>query len=227
MSGCAGKIFRLIYLSAFIFCPFVLVTGAGCSKNMTQKSSHSTKTWSCSEEADRATSMKDYQTGIVLHERVLENDPNNALALYHLGYAHGQVEHHSKEVSYYEKAIALGYSTEHIYYNLAMAYGELSELEKSIWAFKKALEFNPVSLDSHFGLAMAYYQRGFQDKLAEEEFLKVIDIDPIYLDARLYLSILYADRGEMQKACNQLREILKIDPTNTRVRGLLERIEKE
>ena len=95
--------------------------------------------------------------------------------------------------------------------------------------FKRLISpaFNPVSSDSHFGLAMAYYQRGFQDKLAEEEFLKVINIDPTYLDARLYLSILYADRGEMQKACNQLREILKIDPSNTRVRGMLERIEKE
>ena len=227
MSGCAGTILRLIYLWCFMFCLLVLLALAGCSKNMTEKSPHSTKTWSCSEEADRATSMKDYQTGIVLHERVLENDPNNALALYHLGYAYGQIGDHSKERSHYEKAIALGYSTEHIYYNLGMAYGELSELEKSIWAFKKALEFNPVSSDSHFGLAMAYYQKGFQDKLAEEEFLKVVDIDPTYLDARLYLSIIYADRGETQKACNQLREILKIDPTNTRVRGLLERIEKE
>jgi tetratricopeptide (TPR) repeat protein len=90
---------------------------------------------------------------------------------------------HSKEGFYYEKAIALGYGTEHIYYNLAMAYGELTELEKSTGAFRKALEINPVSSDSHFGLAMAYYHRGFQDKLAEEELLKVIDIDPTYLDA--------------------------------------------
>ncbi|PQP33888.1 hypothetical protein C6A37_10610 [Desulfobacteraceae bacterium SEEP-SAG9] len=108
-----------------------------------------------------------------------------------------------------------------------MAYGELSEIEKSISAFKKALEINPESSNSHFGLALAYYQNGFADELAEEEFLKAVDIDPTNIDARLYLSILYDDRGEIQKACHQLREILKIDPTNASARGLLEKIEKK
>jgi Tfp pilus assembly protein PilF len=89
------------------------------------------------------------------------------------------------------------------------------------------LEINPENSDSHFGLAMAYYQKGFADRLAEEEFLKAIDIDPTHLEARLYLGMLYADEGEIPKACQQLGEILKIDPTNERARGLLEKLEKE
>jgi tetratricopeptide (TPR) repeat protein len=146
--------------------------------------------------------------------------------LYHLGYAYGQIGDYRKEVLHYEKAITLGFSTDLIYFNLGMAYGELSEIEKAISAFRKSLEVNPENSDSHFGLAMAYYQKGIADKLAEEEFLKAIDIDSKHIDARLYLGILYADRGEIQKACHQLRETLKIDPTNERARVLLEKIEK-
>jgi tetratricopeptide (TPR) repeat protein len=227
MSGCAKKILKFICLWSFMFYLFAVWAGAGCTKNITERRPDTGRTWSCDDEADRAMYLQDYQTGILLHERVLEKDPTNALALYHLGYAYGRIGDHRKEVFHYEKAIASGFSSDRIYFNLGMAYGELSEIEKSISAFKKALEINPESSNSHFGLAMVYYQKGFADKLAEEEFLKAIDIDPIDIDARLYLSILYADRGEIQKACHQLREILKIEPTNARARGLLEKIEKE
>jgi cytochrome c-type biogenesis protein CcmH/NrfG len=171
--------------------------------------------------------QQDYQSGILLHERLLEQDPKNALASFHLGYAYGQIGDHRKEVFYYEKAIASGFNTDRIYFNLGMAYGELNEIEKSIAAFKKALQINPESSNSHFGLALAYYQNGFTDNLTEGEFLKAVDTDPTNIDARLYLSIFYADRGEIQKACHQLREILKIEPTNTSARELLEKIEKK
>jgi len=227
MSRFDKKVFKFLCLCSFMFCLFGAWAGAGCSKRMAETRSAPTRTWSCSDEADRAMKLHDYQTGILLHERLLEKDPTNALALYHLGYAYGQIGDHRQEVFHYEKAIALGFSAGRIYFNLGMAYGELSEIEKAISAFKKSLEINPETSDSHFGLAMAYYEKGIADKWAEEEFLKTIDIDPIHIDARLYLSILYADRGEIQKACHQLREILKIDPTNERARLLLERIEKE
>ena len=50
---------------------------------------------------------------------------------------------------------------------------------------------------------------------------------PTHLDARLYLSMLYADMGELQKACEQLRKILEIDPSHRGAREFLERIDKE
>ena len=227
MSGCAKKILRFICLWGSMFYLFAVWAGTGCSKKISEIRSDPGRDWSCNDEADKAIYLQDYQTGILLHERVLEKDPTNALTLYHLGYAYGQIGDHRGEVFHYEKAIASGFIADRIYFNLGMAYGELSEIEKSISAFKKALEINPESSDSHFELAMAYYQKGFADKLAEEEFLKAIDIDPTDIDARLYLSILYADRGEIQRACHQLREILKIDPTNAKARGILEKIEKE
>ena len=108
-----------------------------------------------------------------------------------------------------------------------MAYAELNDVEKSVGAFRKALEIDPDSADNHFGLAMAYYQMGIADKQAEEEFLNAIKIDPGHVDARLYLSLLYREWGEIQKAAEQLRKVLEIDPTHSGARKFLKKIEQE
>ena len=221
------KSFRLwIFLCGLMFSLSTLCVGSGCSKALLGKNAEAQKTWICDKEADEAMKKNDYGAGIILHQRFLEKEPENALALYHLGYAYGQIGEHLREVSHYEKAISFGYKRDRIFFNLGMAYGELNQTQKSIGAFKQALDMNPGSADNHFGLGMAY-QKSATDKLAEEEFLKAIDIDPRHVEARLFLSMLYADWGELQKAAKQLRQAIKIDPTNERARKFLERIEKE
>lgn len=221
--ACSFGIF-LYGLVCFLSAAYV---GTGCSRGILREGHGVEKTWTCDDAADEALKQNNYETGIYLHEQLLEKEPENALALYHLGYAYGREGDHLKEASYYEKAIALGFRKDRIYYNLGMAYGELNDIEKSISAFRNALEVEPDNADNHFGLAMAYYQRGFSDTLAKEEFLNTIKIDPAHMDARLYLSILYVDNGEIQKAAAQLRTILQIDPNNGRAHILLQRIERE
>jgi tetratricopeptide (TPR) repeat protein len=207
-------------------CLIALCLGAGCAKRELVKESVPEKRWTCDREADEALERHDYEEGIRLHQKFLDTEPGNALALYHLGYAYGQTGDHEREVFFYERAAALGFEEDSIFFNLGMAYGELNRLEEAIKTFQKALDIDPDNADNHFGLALVY-QRSVADRLAEEEFLKAIEIDPLHLDARLYLSMLYADRGEMQKAAQQLRDILKVDPSNSGAREFLRRIEGE
>lgn len=226
MSGSSQCIFRLMCLSGLAFCLVGQCLLAGCSKGLLGKRSDIERAWICDETADEAMQRQDYDAGICLHQRFLENNPDNALALYHLGYAYGQTGDHLREVSCYEKAVAFGYRKERVFFNLGMAYGELSEWEKSIGAFKNAVGIDPDSADDHFGLAMAY-QGSSADDLAEKEFLKTLEIDPGHLDALLHLSMLCTDRGELQRARKLLHRILEIHPSNTRAREFLEGIEKE
>ena len=219
--------FRLwVSLCGLMFSLSAVCVGAGCSKVLSGKSAEPVKGWTCNKEADEAMKRNDYEAGISLHERFLEKEPENALALYHLGYAYGQIGEHLREVSYYEKAIALGFREEGMFFNMGMTYCEIGKAEKATSAFKEALRINPGSADNHFGLGMAYHIT-VTNGLAEEELLKAIEIDPRHADARLLLSLLYADWGELQKAADQLRRVLEIDPTNDRARKFLERIEKE
>lgn len=221
------KAFRLwIFLWSLALFLSVACMGTGCSKGLLGKGSKAWETWTCDNDADEAMKRRDYETAIVLHERFLKKQPENALALYHLGYAHGQTGDHMKEVSYYEKAVAIGFKSENIFFNMGMAYGELDEIIKAIRTFKQGIDIYPDSANNHLGLAMAY-QRDGNDKRAEKEFLKVIKINPEHVEARLFLSMLYMDLGERQRAAEQLRKILKKDPHNVRVRKFLERIERE
>lgn len=216
----------LKYLCGLVLLALVLCLGAGCSTAPSGKRDQPGERWACDREADEAMMRNDYEGGIFLHQRFLEREPENALALYHLGYAYGQVGENLREVSCYEKAIALGFKKDRIFFNLGMAYGELHQTEKSIGAFKEALAINPDRADNHFGLGMAY-QMKVADRLAEEEFLKAITIDPGHVDARLSLGLLYADWGEMQKAAEQLHKVLEIDPTNAKAREILEIMGKD
>ena len=220
------RTFKFTWLPGLAFCLAGLLLSAGCSKGLFGRSPDIDRIWTCDEEADDAVRRQDYEAGILLHQLFLEKEPGNGLALYHLGHAYGQTGDHEMEVSYYEKAIALGFRRDRIFFNLGMAYGELNQGERSIRAFRRALEIDPPNADNHFGLAMAY-QTNCDDKLAEGEFLKAIKIDPQHLDARLYLSMLYADMGNLQRARELLRKILEIDSTNRMAREFLERIEKE
>jgi tetratricopeptide (TPR) repeat protein len=226
MSRSIQRTFQFIYLLGLVFCLDGLISGVGCSKGIFVKNPISEKKWTCAKDADEAMKKEDYETAILLHQSFLAKEPENGLALYHLGYAYGQTGDHVEEVFYYEKAIDLGFKEDGIFFNLGMAYGELNQIENSIGAFKKALDINPDSADTHFGLALAY-QRSVADTLAEKEFLKAIEIDPAHVDSRLYLSMLYADMGDMQKAGEQLRKILEIDPAHRGAHEFLKRIQKE
>jgi len=217
---------RFICLCTVAVCLAGISTGTGCSKPISIRKPPLEKTWTCDIAADDAMKRGDYHAALLLHKRLLEGDPDNALALYHLGYAYGQTGNHQIEVLYFEKAVALGFTKDSIFFNLGMAYGELNQIEQSLKAFKKAVSLDPDNADNHFGLALSY-QRRLTDELAEAEFLKAIEIDPKHVDARLYLSLLYADMGELQKASQQLRKILEIDPNHVAARDFLERIEKE
>jgi tetratricopeptide (TPR) repeat protein len=226
MNGRYHPVPKIIFSLVFLLSFFASSVNTGCSKLPTGNREAVGKKWICDRDADDAMNRYDYEAGISLHERLLEKQPENALAIYHLGYAYGRTRDHQNEAFCYEKAITLGLRDEQIYFNLGMAYGELNHMEKSIAAFKKALEINPNSADYHFELAMAYLAV-MDKKPAEEEFLKVIRIDQGNVEARLLLSSLYVEWGELQKAAQQIREILKIDPANEEAQKILERMQEK
>ncbi len=220
MSKTAG----LDTLNRILFAFLLLSFFIGCTKGYRLSSQADPV---CGREADEAIERGDYEEGIRLHLEILEKEPGNGLAMYHLGYAYGMAGDSIKEVESYEKAIALGYRGDaDFYYNLGMALGELDSTQKAISALKRALEIDPESADIRVGLGLAY-QADTDLRSAEEEFKKAIEKMPEHTDARFNLAVLYADSGDLQKAREQLKKILEIDPDRDDAREFLESIEKE
>jgi len=215
--------FRFCGLMLFML---ALLQGSGCSRVSVEKPPVSVEKRTCDLRADTAMRIEAYKTSINLHQDFIEKEPENELALYHLGFSYGQTGDYEKEVLYYEQAIALGFKEDQVFFNLGMALGEVNQLEKAIQAFQEGLALNPGSADNNFGLGLIYQKLG-RNQSAERALKKAIEIDPENLDARFYLGLLYADMGNFQKARDQLDQILEIDPSYIIARDLLEKIERE
>jgi tetratricopeptide (TPR) repeat protein len=215
--------FRFCGLMLFML---ALLQGSGCSRVSVEKPPVSVEKRTCDLRADTAMRIEAYKTSINLHQDFIEKEPENELALYHLGFSYGQTGDYEKEVLYYEQAIALGFKEAQVFFNLGMALGEVNQLEEAIQAFKEGLALNPVSADNYFGLGLTYQTLG-RNQAAEEALMKAIEIDPENLDARFHLSELYADMGHFLKARFQLRQILEIDPSNMRARYMLDNLKME
>jgi tetratricopeptide (TPR) repeat protein len=185
----------------------------GCGTAPIQKNTIPATDMICDEKADEAMKNRRYEKSIILHEFYLKDNPDNGLAMYHMGYSYGQLGDHENEVKCYEKAIDLGFYGSNIFFNLGMVYGEMGKLDDSIRIFKKAVEIEPKKADNHFGLALAYQRMGSYE-LAEKELKRSIKLDPGSIDAIYFLGVHYVDAGRIDEAKDQLKKLIEIDPDN-------------
>jgi tetratricopeptide (TPR) repeat protein len=213
-----------------IFCMIILVSFGGCAKHSVESLAATPATYgpdvALGQQAYQAMASGDYETGIRLYEQIIENDPANGTAMYHLGYGYGKIGELYQEISYYEKAIALGYQTDQIYRNLGMVYLWTDQVEEGFRAFKKALSIKPNSADNHFAMGLAH-QRGGNYEMAEKEFLRAIRIEPRVIEFRETLALFYQERGDSHKAAEQFEQILEIDPNHEGAREFLNQIVKK
>ncbi|RPI72775.1 MAG: tetratricopeptide repeat protein, partial [Desulfobacteraceae bacterium] len=103
-------------------------------------------------------------------------------------------------------------------------YGELQEHEKAIETFERGLAVNPKYSDHYFGLGLLYWKRSDSSR-AENYYLKAIELNPKNLDACLSLSEIYVAQGKREKALEQVRQILAVDPEHPVAREYLKQLE--
>ncbi len=180
----------------------------------------------CDEKNDEALKDQNYEKSIILHEFFIKENPENGLAMYHLGYSHGQLGDHENEVKYYEEAIRLGYYGSGIFFNLGMAYGEMERYDDAFRIFKNAIKVEPERADNHFGLALILQKMGNTLK-AEREFIRAAELAPEDVDTLYYLGMLYAETGRMKKANKQLKKLMKIAPDNEMTHELRDILDKK
>lgn len=156
----------------------LLLLLCGCAGGRPSKGGATQERWACDPQADEAVEYGDHAAGLVLHEALVKREPGNALALYHLGYLLGQAGKHAREVSCYQRALALGLDyDDQLYFNLGMALLELGRSEDAASAFEQAIALAPQNADGHFGLAMAM-ARAQRFGQAEKALLQVLALDP-------------------------------------------------
>lgn len=153
----------------------------------------------CDVSADYALGVEDYPEAIRLHEKLLRQHPNDALAHYHLGYAYGMNHDAPAELREYIRARDLGLHEWDLFLNLGLLYMERHELPAAINALTIAAELGPQRSETHFNLSLAYERAG---KLPEalREILASLKLGPDQPDAQNTLAVIYAEMGNDESA---------------------------
>jgi len=200
---------RELVLPALMILYLVTVT-AGCRSVPRPEPTATAERWVCPEFADLPLRLGLYEEAVKEHRRVLFEEPDNALAHYHLGYAYGQVGAHSLEVEEYVRAVDLGLVREDLFYNLGMAYAELGALDKAEQAFNHAVTMAPANGDNRRALGMVYYeQRLFQEAIASCE--RATLLEPEDPHAWHCLALALAGAGKMEDSMAAVAQVRRLD----------------
>jgi len=161
----------------------------------------------CDVGADYALGVEDYPDAIRLHEAVVREHPDDALAHYHLGFAQGMRGNRTAEVSEYQRAAALGLRNWDLFLNLGLAQLESGDLDAATYNLRQAVLLGENHSESHFNLALVYERRGMHAD-AEHEMQASLQLNPRQLDARNMLGVIYAQEGRTARAWLVWRELV-------------------
>lgn len=180
----------------------------------------------CDPLADYFLGMEDYSEAIQRHRVVIHDEPANALAHYHLGFAYGVTGNHRQELVEYQTAVTLGLNDWQLFLNLGLLYLEEGQTNDATAVLRLATLLGPERAETHFNLALAYERRGALAQ-AEQEALLSLQIDPNQPDARNTLGAIYAEEGNYPRASQEWNELVGENPDYTPARtnlAILQRV---
>ena len=170
-----------------------------------------TETQICDVNADFALGREDYPAAILLHRRVVERQPANALAHYHLGFAYGMTGDTSLELAEYLTAARLGLKSWDLFLNLGLAYLGQHELERATEAFTTALALGPQHAEAHYNLALAYESTDHLDA-ALREIETARRLAPQDPDVANTNAIICVETGDTIRAQRLWTDLLEVSP---------------
>jgi Flp pilus assembly protein TadD len=179
----------------------------------------------CDATADFALGREDYLRAIVSHRALLQSQPDNALAHYHLGFAYGMVGRSSEELIEYETAARLGLKDWDLFLNLGLAYLGHNESEEATKAFETAVALGAEHSAAHLNLAIVYEsEHRLEEALGEITIARRLaprDLEAANMDAIISFEI-----GDIAHARDIWTRLVQFAPDNVAVRANLSMLDQ-
>lgn len=143
---------------------------------------------------------------------LVDLDPQNADAVYNLGYMYVKEERFKEAVDVFKRAIELRPSFEYAYMNLGYSYSQLNQFSNAISAFQELVKITPENDNAWFNIAVNYMQQKKWSS-AVEPLRKVVELRPDYALAYYNLGIVYLNMGDNASARQAYMKLKELDPS--------------
>lgn len=151
------------------------------------------------QAADDAMVDEEWERSARLHREIVQREPENGLAMYHLGFSLGSLGHRREEVEWYERAMRAGYQSPDLLYNLGLARLDLGALTGADSALTAAVAARRAEAEFHYALARVALARG-DAKRARTHLERATEIQPRHREAWAALAEVYERSGELEAA---------------------------
>jgi len=146
-----------------------------------------------------------------LYRLVLQNDPNNPVALHSLGVIAHQREKHDKAVELIGKAIANNPQIPQFHNTLGLVFEALEKFEEAVAAYQRAVSIKPDYAEAYHNMAVALQSQG-QYAAAVEQCKQAISFRPDYAEAYNTMAFSLEKQEQHAKAIENYRQAIRLKP---------------
>jgi arylsulfatase A-like enzyme/Tfp pilus assembly protein PilF len=155
----------------------------------------------------------DYQNAISKLERVLQTEPDSAIAYVQLGTAWTRLRNYEKALPILQKAVELKADSGLAQYELGLALYETGSWKEAAPQFEQAVARSPRWADAHFSLA-AVYARIDRVPDAMQELDQALALNPAFYRANLLRGRLLSLLGRPAEALPNLQKAVSVEPNS-------------
>lgn len=144
-------------------------------------------------------------------QQVVQNRPDDARAHWVIGQIYNLQGNKAEAIPYFERALALGESSDQTLKDLASLYLSQNQLDQALSAYQLFLERNPDDVEANSALAFIFAQQGQVDEAIRYNQIVLQHLPDDY-DSLKNLALLYQRKGDLRQAYEAARQAQAVAP---------------
>jgi len=146
---------------------------------------------------------------IKMLDDLIQNDSNNADALYNRAWLYASRNDFEKAVGDYTKAIQINKGQADIYYNRGLLYVKMKKYDPAVKDFDETIKLNPRDADAYCNRGGVNNQLGKTD-LAIRDYTEALKIRPRDADTLYSRGVVHMSMGSKTKAISDFKKAAKM-----------------
>lgn len=146
-----------------------------------------------------------------IYRQILQNAPDQPVALHYLGVIFHQRGDHDTAVDLIAKALAVKPDFAEAHCNLALALQQLGRGEEAVASYGRAILIEPNFAAAHCNLGVALHALERQEE-AVESYNRALALKPDYAEALSNRGNVLTDLGRLEDALDSLQRALDLNP---------------